>query len=208
MQHATVRRALLAVAVVLMAATGCSDDEDAQGSQTLVVSYYELPDEGEAESTQRTAMLSVDIGRSVARREPEWSAELGNDCDADTQTLSLTRGNDRVDIGAPCSWWNVGVPSPDGSWLAAHQATDGAAGELHLIDLRARPTDTGAVAHSLTTFHTAAWTDDGRVWFANDAEPPPWHQIWSMKPGATEPVAISVPGIPENAMVAFARVGT
>jgi hypothetical protein len=109
-------------------------------------------------------------------------------------------------IGNECSWWTVGEPSPDGRWMVAYAGVDGAMGVLHLIDLIERPVDLGEIENSRTTSHSAVWTDDGRVWFGNDASPTGNDRLWSLDPEDGTPVGVGVPGVPEGALLFSARI--
>jgi hypothetical protein len=137
--------------------------------------------------SDRTTVITVSLRTTVTPAPARWQGRLSESgCESqEGRSLNLTDGSAAVQIGLPCGWSDrLGPVSPDGRYLVAWQAADGAAGNLHLIDLGAAPADLGPVPNARSADYIATWTNDSRLWYTSDQSPtPPNGRLWSFAPG-------------------------
>jgi hypothetical protein len=173
--------AALTVACSCSYGSGRSERAGSLPAQRLEVQYRDQ------NGSDRITVITVPLRTTVTPTPPLWQGRLSDaGCKGqEGRTLNVADASAVVQIGPPCGWSDrLGPVSPDGRYLVAWQPADGAAADLHLIDLAAAPADLGPVPNARSADYIATWTNNSRLWYTSDQSPaPPDGRLWSFAPG-------------------------
>jgi hypothetical protein len=179
-------RVFVLLALALIGGSACSSGSGQADREKLRTQRLEVQYRGE-DGSDHTTVIRVSVRKAVAPAPPQRQGQLSDaGCEGqDGRTLNLVGASVSVQVGPSCGWSDrLGPVSPDGRYLAVWQPADGAAADLHLVDLGAAPADLGPVPKARSADYIATWTMDNRLWYTSDEGPTaPPGRLWSFAPG-------------------------